>query len=255
MLEGIRDPLAVVEAVHQIGVSMQKLNLQIEVSSDFARFTELRMIGRNSKTSPMFDPAVNKLDWQNGFWVAGHDLDNKLVCLQAFRRNAVDSSLADWVPGWMAGQYIKRNELVSFNSCTIPSTSITHSVSGNLVYHGELWIDRMSKRRQLADLFPRYGMLMALIKWQPDAIWALVGTGMATRGYMVRLGYAQVENGFLRWNIEPEGAEPVEWVALASRSHLEYLASDPNLINPPVHKQHKARAETRVMGPEPINQA
>ena len=72
----------------------------------------------------------------------------------------------------------------------------------------------------------RLGLLLALIKWQPVAIWALIGETMATRGHMVRMGYGHIEPSFLTWEWCPEGAEPREWIGIAERRHLEFSIAE-----------------------------
>jgi hypothetical protein len=89
-----------------------------------------------------------------------------------------------------------------------------------------LWIDRNSRNREYFDIFPRAGMLLAYLKWLPNGLWSLVSESMATRGHMVRMGYGHLERGFLSWEWEPNGAEPIEWVGLADRDQLELLISE-----------------------------
>jgi hypothetical protein len=69
-------------------------------------------------------------------------------------------------------------------------------------------------------------MMLAMVKWQPEAIWALTGQSMATRGHMVRMGYGHLEQGFLTWESEPDGAEQVEWIGVALRRHLEFSIAE-----------------------------
>ena len=69
-------------------------------------------------------------------------------------------------------------------------------------------------------------MLLAMVKWQPEAIWALTGQSMATRGHMVRMGYGHLEQSFLTWEWEPDGAEQAEWIGVALRRHLEFSIAE-----------------------------
>ena len=105
-----------------------------------------------------------------------------------------------------------------------PEHSLSHLIRGRIVYHGELWIDKQVKG--CFPIFPRIGMLLAMVKWQPEAIWALTGQSMATRGHMVRMGYGHLEQSFLTWEWEPDGAEQAEWVGIALRRHLEFSIAE-----------------------------
>ena len=75
------------------------------------------------------------------------------------------------------------------------------------------------------DIFPRLGMLLAHLKWQPNAFWALMGNSMVTRGYVARLGYATQERGFLQWIWRPEGGVVHRLAADAGASYVASLAA------------------------------
>jgi hypothetical protein len=70
------------------------------------------------------------------------------------------------------------------------------------------------------------GMILALIKWNPDAIWGVAEDLMATKGFVTRIGYAHMERGFFEWEWLPNGAEAREWLALSERADLEYLIEE-----------------------------
>ena len=154
------------------------------------------------------------------------DGNDQPVSLQAFRLDIVHPNLAEWALGWMAGLYIKRKELVLPSALQPPAHSRSRLLKGSLVYHGEMWTLRTFKKREWFDLFPKLGMLTAHIKWQPDALWALTGKTFATHGYVARSGYGHQERGFLQWEWEPQGADNIEWLIIAERSHLEFLVAD-----------------------------
>jgi hypothetical protein len=89
-----------------------------------------------------------------------------------------------------------------------------------------LWVDDAYRKRRLSLWFGRLGLLLCLIKWQPDAIWALAAQSMAMNGGMLRLGYSHLERGFFRWQWASEGIDPVEWIATADRAALEQLVNE-----------------------------
>jgi len=78
-------------------------------------------------------------------------------------------------------------------------------------------------------MVPRLGIFLAMMKWQPQAVWAIIGQSMATRGLITRLGYAHLERGFLQWEFLPEGGDEVEWLAIAESDALEYLLQETGL--------------------------
>ena len=221
---GLTDPLRTVEAISGLIASGKTAGLTFHLSNDFSELARLRLTLRESSVSPMFDPAANRGLGERAFWMSAVNGQNHTVGLQAFRLDDADPNLADWVLGWMMGLYARRREMIIPKALQPPDHSISHLVRGKVVYHGELWIDKHS--RGCFPLFPRLGMLLALIKWQPEAIWALTGQAMATRGHMVRMGYGHLEQSFLTWDWEPHGAEHTEWIGIAERRHLEFSIAE-----------------------------
>lgn len=200
------------------------MGFSFELSSDFNEFAKTRNAVRGSAVSPMFDLAASRSLNDHGFWMMAKEVDGKIAGLQAFRLDEADPNLADWVLGWMMGLYAKRREMIIPSGLAPPDHSLSHLIRGPVVYHGELYIDKHSKG--CFNVFPRLGMLLALVKWQPEAIWALTGSAMATRGHMVRMGYGHLEQSFLTWDWEPEGADQSEWLGIAERRHLEFSVAE-----------------------------
>jgi hypothetical protein len=75
------------------------------------------------------------------------------------------------------------------------------------------------------ETIPLLGMLIAFIRWNPDAMWGIIKNSMATKGFVTRIGYAHMERGFFEWDWMPQGAER-EWLALSERSDFEYLVEE-----------------------------
>lgn len=202
---GLADPLRTVMAISHLIEAGAEQGLTFNISSDFAGLARERRRLRNSDVSPMFDPQACRSLSERGFWMSLVDRDGNTVGLQAFRLDDADPNLAEWVLGWMMGLYARRREMIVPRAVMPPEHSLSHLIRGRIVYHGELWIDKHCKVG--FPMFPRIGMLLAMVKWQPEAIWALTGQSMATRGHMVRMGYGHLEQSFLTWEWEPDGAE------------------------------------------------
>jgi hypothetical protein len=49
---------------------------------------------------------------------------------------------------------------------------------------------------------------------------------MATRGHLNRMGFGYIERGFFSWQWGPDGADDVEWIAIAERRGLEQLIEE-----------------------------
>lgn len=221
---GLTDPLRTITAISALLRQGADQGLNFNLSSDFAGLARQRQLLRRSDISPMFDPQASRSLSERAFWMSVSDAEGRIVGLQAFRLDDADPNLAEWVLGWMMGLYARRREMIVPRAVMPPEHSLSHLIRGRIVYHGELWIDRHAKG--CFPLFPRLGMLLAMVKWQPEAIWALTGQSMATRGHMVRMGYGHLEQSFLTWEWQPEGAEQAEWIGIALRRHLEFSIAE-----------------------------
>jgi hypothetical protein len=217
---GLADPLGTVKAISSLIEAGHRIGLEFSLSTDFAELGKMRQRIRQSNVSPMFDSEADRNIGEHGFWMNAVNDKNEVVALQAFRLDEAEPNLADWALGWMMGLYARRRELIVPRQPKPPEHSRTSLIKGKLAYHGEFWVEKHCKG--CFNIFPRLGLLLALVKWQPEAIWALTGESMATRGHMIRAGYGHIEQSFLTWEWEPEGAEPNEWIAIAERRHLEF---------------------------------
>jgi hypothetical protein len=220
------DPLGVARVVTEMHANLRALGYDAQVSSDLAELDATKQAVRNERVAPFHDPSVSSLGPDRAFWMSLIDAEGKTIGLQAFRLDFVETNLGDWGPSYIIGLYMRRNEILVPMHASPPRNSIAERIRGKLVYHGELWLDRSVKNRRVFDQFGKFGMLIALIKWNPDAIWGLAAQQMATHGHVTRMGYSFIERGFLRWQWVPEGIDPVEWLAVAERDALEQLVDE-----------------------------
>lgn len=221
---GLADPMQTVAAINTTISAAAALGFTFRTSTDFQELARERKRLREADVSPMFDCTVSRSLGDRAFWMGAYDRDGQTIGLQAFRVDEADPNLAEWVLGWMMGLYARRREMIVPRAMLPPNHSLSHLIRGRVVYHGELWIEKHSKG--CFPLLPRVGMLLALVKWQPEAIWALTGQSMATRGHMIRMGYGHLEQSFLTWEWEPDGAEQTEWIGIADRRHLEFSVAE-----------------------------
>ncbi len=226
MRSGLRDPIAVVKGHQILEQQMRDMGVEITTSSDMQRFGEVRKTIRRCAVSPMFDAAINSFDEENSFWMEAKDTNGKTVAFQACRLDIVDCKLSEWALRWMVGLYVIRSELAVPAQIMVPPDSVTQEMRGPFVYHGEMWIDRNFRIEELCTTFSRYALVTALIKWQPNVVWGLIVSKLASRGLTIRMGYPHAERGFLKWNIPPKGADTSEYVTFATKSDLEFLANE-----------------------------
>jgi hypothetical protein len=216
--------LRTVSVISELIAAGAQIGYTFEISNDFTEFAKQRRLLRNSDVSPMFDCSVSRELPDTGFWMSALNAQGDIVGLQAFRLDDAQPNLADWALGWMMGLYAKRREMIIPQQLHAPDHSLASLVRGRVVYHGEVWIEKHS--RGCFDVFPRLGMLLALVKWQPEAVWGLFGESMATRGLALRMGYGHLEKSFLTWEWKPTGADAIEWIGIAERRHVEFAIAE-----------------------------
>ncbi len=225
-LRSLKNPFGVCKMVAQLEQELCALGLVTTISSDMVEFANAKRVARNLQPAPMHDPTVCDFSGDRAFWMGLTDAEGKIVGMQAYRCDRMDISLSEWCTNYMIGVYMRRNELMVPSHARPPQGSIADRLSGILVYHGELWVDREVKNRRVIELFSRLGSLLVLCKWNPNAIWALTGFHMATRGYASRMGYPYIERGFLRWLWHSDNVEEAEYLAVAERSFLEQIVEE-----------------------------
>lgn len=229
LAEAWREPMLLAELTVTLRQAAEKRGYTVSVSNDFRAFAEVCGKCRNQKVSPFFDPTVNAELAERAFWLGASDENGAIVSLNAYRLDLAEPSFADWAPGWIMGLYLRRGELLVPKAISPPANSVTERVHGRVVYHGEVWIESSARGKGLLDIMPRLGMFITMIKWQPDAMWGIIGKSMAMRGQVVRLGYSHMERGFLQWEFLPEGGEDVEWLVIAQHHELELLVQETDL--------------------------
>lgn len=224
--DGVRDPLGTARVTASLAAELEQLGYAVSLNEDLSRFAAVERTVKNDRPSPFFDPDVNALPGDRVFWMQLTAKDGAVCGLQAFRLDTVDSSLADWGPSYTIGLYMRRQEVLVPLHPSPPRGSVAERIRGRLVYHGELWLDRAVRNRRIVEVFGRLGLLLSLIRWNPDAVWALTSQTMATHGHLNRMGFNYLERGFFRWQWGSDGIDPVEWIAIAERRGLEQMVEE-----------------------------
>ena len=223
---GLSHPLDAARAASLLEAELKTLKINAHASSDMAAFNAAKLKLRGSLPSPMHDHEVCVFDRERAFWMYLTDEAGEMVGLQAFRFDEIDTSLADWCVTYMIGVYMRRQELMVPSHTKPPAGSFSERLTGKLVYHGEIWIDKHIKNRKVFEHFVKLGLILALIKWQPDAIWGLATNQMANNGHFTRVGYSILERGFLRWQWSTDSIGPMEYLVASEMQSLENLVAE-----------------------------
>jgi hypothetical protein len=224
---GLQNPLAAARMCCVLEDELAELGLEVSVCDDMSALHGAKQLARNAVVGPMHDNSVAVLDDGRAIWMQLTDTETgNIVGLQAYRCDYVDTHLADWCLNYMIGIYMRRQELMVPSHVNPPVGSISHSLNGDLVYHGECWISPTIKNRRVMEVFVRLGTITSYLKWNPQAIWALVSGQVARNGFHVRAGYTVVERGFLRWTWASEGIDTTEYLIVLERKSIEALIDE-----------------------------
>ena len=219
----VEDPLGTAKVCAALAAEIELMGYSIEIGSDAKKFNAIKTTTRQEPVSPFFDAEVCNFTPERFFWMRVISASGATVALQAFRYDYTDTSLADFGPNLTIGLAMRRQELMVPTNSSPPRNSIAERIRGKLVYHGEFWIDQQVRNRKMAEKFSRLGLILSLIKWNPDAVWSLSSSRMATHGHLNRMGYNYIEKGFLRWQWASDGIDLTEWLNIAERQSLEQM--------------------------------
>ncbi len=223
---GLKNPLAVARICARIESELEHLGYTVVVNNDMEALNTTVESCRSKTVSPMHNVTVCDFSGERAYWLCLEDSLGQTIAIQAFRCDQVETTLLDWCAPYMIGVYMRCHELMVPAQVQTTDNSISKKLRGKLVYHGELWVSKHTKNRRVFEAFTRLGLLLSMLKWNPDAIWALAGEQMAKHGHLNRIGYSNIERGFLRWEWSSDGVEPVEYLAVVDRAGLELLVED-----------------------------
>jgi hypothetical protein len=224
--KGLHNPLGIARLCSMLEAELLEAGCRIEVSNDFHLLDRVKQEVRGDRVGPMHDADVCDFSGERAFWLRLVGLKNETLGIQAYRLDNIDTSLADWLPNYMIGVYMRRKEIMMPSHPQPPRGSVSWKLRGQLVYEGELWQCRTLKSKTVFDKFSRLGLLICTLKWDPDAIWGLAGEKMARFGHVGRMGYTILERGFLRWEWASKDIDPVEYLAVVEREGVEQMVEE-----------------------------
>ncbi len=222
----VEDPLGTIKVAANLATQLETMGHSIVISSNPEELNVAKLAARNETVSPFFDAGICNFEPDRFFWMKLTSAGGEISALQAYRYDFVDTSLADWGPNLTIGLAMRRQELMIPTHASPPKNSLAERIRGKLVYHGECWVDPQARNRKLLENFSRLGMILSMIKWNPDAIWALSSSRMASFGHPNRMGYSYMEKGFLRWQWASEGIDLVEFLNVAERQSIEQMINE-----------------------------
>lgn len=194
--------------------------IQITLHNDF---NELKRIGSNLDKLPLtpnFDPDKSNIGPSNGFWMKGVDVTGDVVLTQAARlydcRNTTVALMHESLKAFYSdpAQHAEDGETCQ---CEAPAT---HVLTGQVGYHGELWLDHRFRGHDLTRFLSRLLMTLVMLRWSPDYLFGMAQSGICRRGVGARYGYRNMQPHGMIWNVPSSGTLD-EWVIWNDRTDLK----------------------------------
>lgn len=204
----------------------QTKDLVLEIGSDFEVYAEaIRTHRPEQPLGQPFDPEFHKLGEQNAFWILGWTREGDLVHTQAMR-------LLD-LQGLTLSDYMAHNYR-AFPPAT-PDLDMNRSffrpgpganrITGQVFYHGELWVKRDPRFRGtgLPGALARFAMATCALRWSPDHIFGFMPEGLAYRGLLAREGYMHSDPGAITWHVKGKNAPMRCFMPYMSHEDLSFI--------------------------------
>lgn len=218
----------------------------VEVSSDFDEFRNLRKKQTDRPPlSSVFDPAVSELGTKNAFWIKGSNSEGEVVHTQAMRLNDLTGcSLADHLYQRRVA-YMPPGTAVDPDRSTFGSAPAAQFITGDVCYHGELWLKGGNNGLRgggLTSALPRLALALALLEWSPDYVFGLMHPLAACKGLAAREGYLHLAPGGILWHQQDGASAFEEWLVWMSREDIQHVMRySPLWLYESLEKQGKSR--------------
>ena len=214
--------------IQSIRKALIRKGVYLRMGRDFDVFAErIRTQPARHKMLSQFDPKGDMDGAKDAFWICGFDADGELIHTQALQlhdmqRKNVARHIAETIPNYLPPR--PGLEPGSIRATPGPKAS---KLTGDVVYHGEMWLIPELRDRGTASLVNRLGMYLAMQKWDPDSVFGLMSWGLACYGFGIRIGYLHCEPMALTWDVAGEKSQHQVWTVFMERDDLRFLLELP----------------------------
>jgi len=227
---------------------IDKNGISLETGSDFHVYKNtIKQQPEKGPVMPNFHPSYNEFDESNAFWMIGRNNEGEIVHTQAVRLLDLRKlSLAAYIETYFEEFTPKGWVLDQEKSQYHPPPGI-QKIGGTVCCHGEFWLKggRAGQRGAgMTILTARLAMVLSLMKWSPDHIFALMTSNTICKGLAARAGFMHTGQMNKFWFLpnEPESVEG--WVVWLNRSDLNHqLNIQPALL---AHQLNSAQASRKA---------
>lgn len=205
--------------------------LTIETGSDFSALEFfIRKQSERSALTSMFASSNNNLGEDTGFWIIGRSKNGELVHTQAIRLfDLGENSLASFMNSRFH-EFTPKSWQVDRIHSNYQAASGSQQISGTVCYHGEFWLKGGvggCRGDGLTVIFARIAIIISLMKWSPDFIFALMHSRTICKGLAAKAGFMHTEQNNLFWKIPGQDESLEAWTAWLSRDDIRHLLNIP----------------------------
>ena len=213
------------------GNILEANKIELTFGSDFDIYSQV--INQERPTQKLGDPfnsEMHDLDETNGFWVLGRNQFGELIHTQAFKTIKLDQ-----MP---LSKYLMRHYCkfpppipgVDLERSRYRASPGAHRISGETVYHGEVWMapdEGLYRGTGLSSVLTRAGLLEVVNRWNPDWIFGFMLRAVAFKGFSERVGYMHTEPGALKWAIHGREQLLEAFMVYLSREDARFMLDIP----------------------------
>ena len=166
--------------------------IEITIGSDFREYSQIIREERKVQNLGVpFDHEKHDLKASHAFWLIGRNARGELIHTQAAKK----------VP--LKGKTLAAHLLTAFRDFPPPlpgvdikrsryrATPGAHNISGQVVYHGEVWMAPLDKGNYrgvgLSTVLARTGLLEVMRRWDPDFVYGFMLRKVAFKGFAERM--------------------------------------------------------------------
>ena len=174
--------------------------------------------------SEPFHPEFMDIIPANALMMVGETEQGAIVHVQAMRRdNLTGCTLADF---WMKNLRRIHNGEIGEVHCPA-----AQKITGEVIYHGELWVDPELRKFRVAATLARLAQALALLRWNPDFIYGFVASNLTQRGFPVREGYQHISPAGTTWRRSPSNVSGEDWLVWNAREDLRWMMTLPQIFS------------------------
>lgn len=161
---------------------------------------------------------------ETAFWIAVREPSGRIVSVQGARMDLLGpKNLADH---WRQQQrriyvtpYPEQKPEMGDQHC--PDA---YAISGNCVYHGNMWLTKDWLGKRLGQPLCRIGQLTAHLKWDLDYIYCFIEQRLVAKGFAAHQGYAHASPVGTDWIRAPSHIHPDDYLCWNRPIDLDHLA-------------------------------